>query len=353
MKSTTTHISDAISAKIANMGIFCALLVLFIHLPHGIGKNSIYVYFSHGWGKIAVPFFFTASGYLLAGHIGEDKWYRNAIFKRFFSLYIPMVIWCVFYFIWKNIMLPVSANIFSGRSLFTNVNIDIGFETVLRLLALHPFKEPYLGGLWFIRVLLIMVMFSPLMIKVVSPLSIILLHCVIGLIHPDHDIYCTPLIFMLQEGFFPLLWATYFMLGLYLRKANIDLNPMGRFRIGGGLFIIGLLLLLLRGNPYGSLWQRRMTWLFIPWLMAGTWLLCPTKRLPNFLLKASFAVYLIHMFAILFFMLVLRRIFGEFEINEWLYVALGLLCFAACVLIDYIARRFFPEKLHKLLFGGR
>ncbi len=58
-------INPEVSAKIANMGIVCAFLVLFIHLPTG-GNDFVGWYFSRGIDKMAVPFFFMASGYLLA-----------------------------------------------------------------------------------------------------------------------------------------------------------------------------------------------------------------------------------------------------------------------------------------------
>ena len=48
---------------------------------------------AHGLGKIAVPFFFLASGYFLAGHLDEDGWYGRKVKKRVFSLVIPLLLW--------------------------------------------------------------------------------------------------------------------------------------------------------------------------------------------------------------------------------------------------------------------
>ena len=153
MNRTSSEVAADVSAKIANLGIFCAFLVLFIHIPHDTRPNYVYIYFTKGLSKIAVPFFFVASGYLLACRFGDDGWYRSAIVKRLRTLYVPMTVWCILYFICKDVV----------PAFFSGQHVHLNLETAARLLALHPFREPYVGVLWFLKTLLIFVVFSPLL----------------------------------------------------------------------------------------------------------------------------------------------------------------------------------------------
>ena len=66
-------VSKETSAKFANMGFVCACLVVLIHLgvdgkPGGAAWWTHQMFTHVGMTRIAVPFFFFASGYWLAGH---------------------------------------------------------------------------------------------------------------------------------------------------------------------------------------------------------------------------------------------------------------------------------------------
>ena len=85
-------VSEELSCKFKNMAIVCAILVVFIHIPLGrLESGSVLWVFDMlvRWGiaQIAVPFFFVASGYFLAGHIGEDGWWKREILKRIRALH--------------------------------------------------------------------------------------------------------------------------------------------------------------------------------------------------------------------------------------------------------------------------
>ena len=62
---------DEISQKIKNMGLLCAILVVFIHIEWPINyKISVgwlmYHLFNDGLSAIAVPFFFFLSGFFVS-----------------------------------------------------------------------------------------------------------------------------------------------------------------------------------------------------------------------------------------------------------------------------------------------
>ena len=84
-----------ISAKVANMSFVCALLVVLIHTTvRADSASSLWWFKSVGREfvcKIGVPFFFVASGYYLAAHWQDARWYGREIRKRVRTLLVPFV----------------------------------------------------------------------------------------------------------------------------------------------------------------------------------------------------------------------------------------------------------------------
>ena len=344
--------TQEISNKIANMGIVCALLVVFIHLP--IGENAsasawqVYSCFSHGVGKIAVPFFFGASGYLLAGHFGEVGWYGRAVFKRMRTLYVPLVIWSILFFLYGKLLLPLCANMIAGRSVSENINLSMGLGDLARILAIHPFAEPYLGVLWFVRMLLVLVFFSPIFKRLATPMGVMTLFLLQALVGPELGGTPDKFHFTFLKGFFPICGATSFCCGMLLRNLNEGLR-ISRWQGLMGV-VVSLFVIAVRGNPYSSKSATLLTWIYIPVLLAGLWSLCPTRRFPTFLTTASFPVYVLHMFAIKFLRMAMPGFFGQLTAGR--YVLLGLASFATCVLVSYVLRKVAP-RTSAVLFGGR
>jgi len=76
------------SCQFASMSFVAAVLIVLLHLgSHDIDKIV----------AIALPWFFLASGFFLAKHIGEANWYKIAIIKRLRSLVVPFYIWMLIY----------------------------------------------------------------------------------------------------------------------------------------------------------------------------------------------------------------------------------------------------------------
>ena len=352
MTQPSVRVSEDVSKKISNMGIICAFLVLFIHLPRSISPNYIATYISNGIGNIAVPFFFTVSGYLLAGHFTEEGWYSVALIKRIRTLYIPMVIWCVLYFLWGSLVIPMLSNIVHGRFLFANISLHVGIGTVSRLFALHPFAEPYLGVLWFVKTLLVFVAFAPILRRISSPIVILCMFVAQLLLGPTLGGTPPPLRFTLLKGYFPICGASFFCLGMFLRSHNYMLKIPRK--IGWSFIAIGIVLMVLKTIIQEPL-LKRLTFFYIPFLMAGAWFLCPTKLFPAVLVKASFAVYILHMFVIGTLTILFTYLWGDIwvDMDMSCYVALGLLSFTVCVLLSFMANKLLPQWLSNILFGGR
>ncbi len=348
----SSRLSVETSAKIANMGIFCAFLVLFIHLPI-TGRDPILHhfawYFSRGLGKIAVPFFFTVSGYLLAGRFLGEHWYQNAVAKRAWTLLFPMILWSLInYFVFDHGVYALAENISLDKPWWDNLFMAPDLRTLARLFAIHPFVQPYLGACWFLRVLFILVLFSPLLKRIATPPFIILIWTIHGVVHPDYGVVCTKTVFTLQEVFFSLFGASYFMAGMYLRMRSTPVTMSYRMAFLG--FVFSGLCIIVRGSPWSPAWSRLLTWFYTPILLASIWTFCPKRRLPDFLTKASFPVYVMHMTVIHAILRSFSHFFSAFTLSR--YVLLGIVSFSICVALSLLIHKCSP-RLSRVLFGGR
>lgn len=98
--------SDLASYNIRVLSFICSLLIIPIHasfLGQGLEmsriERTVMTVISNGICRVAVPFFFVVSGFFLALKYRPTlAWYGGALRKRFFSLYIPFVLWNIIYF---------------------------------------------------------------------------------------------------------------------------------------------------------------------------------------------------------------------------------------------------------------
>ena len=342
------NISKELSNKFASMALFCAMLVVFIHLPkpEELGATIIFTYLSRGIAKIAVPFFFVSAGFFLAGKFSEDGWYKREVVKRIKSLLIPLLIWNVCWFLFDS-FINMFANIAYGRSVLENVHLCLSTGDLLRISSIWPFSQPKLGVLWFVRVLFILVVMSPLLRKMSNLPCIIGLFILHGLIHPDYGVKCTPIIFTFQEGLLSIFGVVYFCLGIYLRQ---NIRYLSLSRRGGGviLTLIAVVLLTIRGCPYNnSMYSRIITWLMTPVMLASVWYLMPSVDLPKFFSSMSFPIYTCHMFAISLLGGILKP-----QNSAFAYASFGVIAILASILFASLLRAIAP-RFAKVIWGGR
>ena len=72
-------IEKELSEKMAAFSLFCAVLVVFIHIYFDVTSETgalwwVWICMAEGICRIAVPFFFVAAGFWLAGHMAERGW---------------------------------------------------------------------------------------------------------------------------------------------------------------------------------------------------------------------------------------------------------------------------------------
>ena len=333
------------SNKIANMGIISALLVVFYHVPGGGWDGRVLVY-AKLVGKLAVPFFFMASGYLLAGHFQEEDWYGRAVSKRIQTLYVPMVFWSILYFLFR-ILIAGMRNVHHGAPYFDNLSIFPNgcLSVFAQLFGIHPFRQPYMGVFWFVRTLLMLVLLSPLLKRFATPAGVLASWIALGIFTPDYDsVPFSRMLFTFNRGAFPILSAPYFLAGMMFRDRNANLHM--ETWTGVSAMIIGITMVFIRGHfGLSGMIGARLSWMSIPFLIHGFWTMCPKHRFPDILVSSSFPVYALHGFVI----------WSGASIPAWALhcrTAFGLSLFVGCVLISAGLRHCFP-RISAILFGGR
>ncbi|MBP8156059.1 MAG: acyltransferase [Leadbetterella sp.] len=122
------------------------------------GYNSfIQDFFTQGIARTAVPLFFIISGYLYFLNIkGTRSEFKVKISKRTKTILIPYLVWSSWGLLFYTVLqfLPMSQNFFTNGLIK-----DMRMEEILKILFLNPL--PF--QLWFLRDLMILVVFSPLL----------------------------------------------------------------------------------------------------------------------------------------------------------------------------------------------
>ena len=169
-----TYLSD----KLKVISFISMVLVVFLHAYNLVvrlktgpvvldrGYNFfIQEFISQGMGRIAVPLFFTISGYLFfLGAKGNLAGFGDKIRKRFKTLFIPFLFWSL----WSLLLCYLFQLLPPPRIFFANQLVrDYTTTKLLSTIFIHPIAYQ----LWFLRDLMIMVLLSPLIFWVVQRLK--------------------------------------------------------------------------------------------------------------------------------------------------------------------------------------
>ena len=166
------RISEYTSRKIARLSIVCAILVVYLHsyskeLSVSMSGSLTWWlqdFVSQGISRVAVPFFFVVSGFLLFKDFPEDGmsvryWWLGKLRKRLKTLCVP-------YFAWS--LLGLCSTYIMTR--FANTQIysyDVAIPTWwLEVLGITT-PPKFMFHLWFVKAIFLFAIFSPLIAAIV------------------------------------------------------------------------------------------------------------------------------------------------------------------------------------------
>ena len=338
--------------RIANASFVCALLVLFIHLeqvPQTVGSVSwaIYYVIRYVLAVAAVPFFFTVSGYFLAGRIGTFGGWRRSVAKRIRTLGVPFLVWSVVpLLIFSVFWTSCDSQGICPRVPFRLSSMAAAFG--LHLLTLPEANRP----LWYLRALFFLVLVSPALLAFVKrggrPALVLLLALYWSLNPwsldaPHWWLGMTARVFWTfvfsAEGLF------YFSLGLYLASHPVSLPRRPAIALGAVGLLVGIGGMLMEMNGVPDFGYAKLV--AIPLVLCLIWGLVPDRPWPAWLVGNAFAVYMVHP--------VLVRSMnaaGMFPNVSWAYVIEWCCAVGASLGLVGLLRRFAPRTTG-WAFGGR
>ncbi len=347
--------TTAISAKLTNMSLLCACLVVFIHVDCELDPFSASWWIRNLWksglAQIAVPFFFITSGYLLTGNTAQTPWYGREVKKRLKTLLLPYLLWSILYAAYC-ISVTLLANIVAHAPL--SRNLSFGAVYFGRLFGVALYYLPLLAPLWYVRALILFMLLSPLLLMLLRKkrgLALVFL----GVLW---TIACFATSWDYKPGEPSAFWITtlsfsglfYFTLGAFLRTYSIclRLSPILTFLAGMGLFAIKLWAIELN-----LCWCHYLDCPAIFLTLYAVWQWMPPRILFPKLQTVSFPIYVIHLFFISF----CGFCFNTLNLSEAAntlpaYFAIAIAAIAGSILTSLLLQRAFP-RLARILFGGR
>ena len=343
-------IDSELSNKLSNASFLFMGFIVGIHvLGHGwqtVEQGSALWYWvalgQYGLFNIAVPFFFMCSGFLFAGHIGEDSWWFREVRKRISSLLVPYVLWCIIYLI---LIAVLGDNI--GKSSETEFSIRqaLTVESLGSAFGLSPFRYPAMGPLWYIRALLLYILVSPFFVFCIVKSGALTLSC-LYLICMVKGYVCNKEMGMFFTYCFNLWGLFYFCLGIYGRLYNVRLPiRWGSFSLAIGVALVCLRGFFQRNNIHLDIPQNGVV---IPMLLFGVWSMIPSVEIPKFILSTTFPIFLIH--TLVFHVAESIGVGKVVTLSQW--GAKWFLGFFGSIAIAILLRGG-PAIVSKMLFGGR
>ena len=352
----------------------CAVLVVLLHvfnMPEerpssffGIVETAL----SQGLCRIAVPVFFFISGFLFFSRLKDWDWsvYFGKLRKRGKTLLVPYLLWVGLAILWLIVfhsatgMVPGNGAVplkeylsDNGWGLmFWNCARNFQFSTTKNILGWEmPSAFPYNYPLWFIRDLIVLCVFAPVIHFAVRKTK----GWILAILYPLYLMHIwIPLEGFSAEGLF------YFSLGAVLRLDGKDpVQIFGRYKIPSYIALAAAVSLCVW--TYGSDgWKYARVIITLPGLVAGFNLFASLLqkgiiRGNPFLAECSFPVFAGHTVGLTALTSILfNKLFPELtDLTRFLvYLLRPAIIIVIILVVFYLAKRFLPRTT-ALFTGGR
>lgn len=366
-----------------------ALAVVFIHdfgtkdinlvFLHKYPTSLISIYdfirivFSNIATHFAVPTFFLFSGYLFfyKMNVWNRNTYKKKIVKRFKSLLIPYVLWNCIYILYIQ-CLKLGGIILKGKPLsgiwefvtqhhglsmfwdsevwgFNNTNL-LGYSMVS--------SSPILIPLWFLRDLIVVVLFTPLIYYLIKKLDVFFI-VILSLCYLSNIFIVIPGFSI--DSFFWFSFGAYFSIN---KKNMVEILYKYRFQA----ILISILTLIplvwFNGRIGDGVTTNRLAQILYPIYVTGAVVSSISisaallkKQIVGVnqkLAKATFFIFLSHIFILNNVSLILNKVFiqANYVLRIVVYIVSPFLTIIICVALFELLNKFTP-KLLSFLVGSR
>lgn len=353
---------ESMSAMVSLLRFPLTALVVLSHAYIGglslVGALTPYVLTSYIIAKIvgnmAVPCFLFVSGYLFFRNIDNFslRTYGDKLWRRARTLLLPYIVWNALILLLFFIGQSVVPQLFSGRNMAV---ADYSWVEWLKAFwVVDGTQSPINAPLWYIRDLLVLVVLSPIIYHALKQrwVGVAFLTLMLGL-GLSGDVVNGAIVWLQPKYIF------LFSLGAWLALHRVQIP---RFRWLPFVFAV----MICGGLTAGfflckDIWLRRFMYeltilvgtlsiLYVSHFLAGVkgW------RVPSFLGRSSFFIYLFHYIPLALLSKVLLKVVAPTTNVEYFAIFFGsaIAILALCVAAFHVMHRLLP-KTTSLLLGGR
>jgi len=353
--STLQKITKQMSDKIASLRFICAVMVVVIYATPAPPIDTwqwwfVEMFCANGLCRVAIPYFFFISGFLIAGHLRECAWYRREVSKRVRTLLVPYVSWII-------IGIAVKTAVWCALQL---LQYQSGFRCpiygpwwlcCLDTFGLNPFVNP--GVLWFVRDLFVLVLLSCVLWWVLRHAWICAVVALASLVFVT-SCYM-PTLDVRWRNFFEYFLSAralfWFSIGILGRFAHFDkqVNSIALGAVSIVFWFVRALLVKFGLVQIAALCDVSGTFMTFAFLVS-----LPPIRFPFALTQNAFPIYLMH----IHFLVLSIVLISAFGLRPYMRGSVALMfarvLFATMMSLSmaWFIRRRMP-KVSSILFGGR
>lgn len=351
--SAKIDISPTLSKRFATMSFVCAIFIVALHSISadraGTIVRCVHEFFSGGIYLTAIPWFFFAAGFFLAGHIGESRWWSREVLKRVKTLLVPFWFWSAVIFA-VNVAFAALIHLYGYRYGGEDALSWLSVNGLLRVIGLDFLEK--MPTMWFLRTLFVFVVISPLLVRFsrLGLCALFVVTCCFGLIPGKGDV-----ITKLGYNLFSTRGLFYFTLGLYMRRNGVPF--VSSLRISWCIAILGVILCVARVGFVELGFSKIAVFLDsfqLPALTYAVYRISATFDIPKKYTSLSFPLYVTHIVVIL----CTSAIYGVSGIGGVGNITLlkGICRFGIGLMMTLlfvnVVRKQFPV-MSKIIFGNR
>lgn len=329
--------------------------------------DYIRIFFSVVIANSAVPIFFIISGYLLFFKVEkyDRTTYISKIRKRYYSLVVPYFSWIVLIIIW-NLIYKFGCILLRGNSwtIILDYFRDNNYLHMLwnssvwgertTWLGIHTYNSgPALLPFWYMRDLILMVLFSPIIYWLIKRIKIVFIILLIAIYTLDVKVSWI-------SG--TIVYASlFFSLGAYFAIKKQDFTDV-LWRRKKLICLLAVILMALQ-TYMGASMGNHVSCMIHPWMailqsfaiiiLAST--MCKYRYLYDVnknLAKTSFFIYAFHVFILGYLTSLFNKLYNLSSVfvpscYAWIiltfkYFALPLVCVVICILVYHFLRKYLP-----------
>lgn len=291
--------------------------------------------------KISVPVFFIISGYLFFKGVESfgKTLYEKKLRSRVRTLLIPYVLWtliCLLYLMAKQ--LP---EIMQTHSL-----VPVQDLLTWRIFWMYKDGLPLHFPLWYVRDLMLMCLFSPVVWFLISRLRHVAM-LLIWLLFMVHNID--------SSISFPIS-IFYFSFGSYFAICSIDIQRIAR-SIGWGILLIAAIAVVC--SVWGIIPITRFSYITFALCCLGLSSFLTGRyqcKVPTLLTDSVLFIYVTHtIMVIMVFNKIFMKLMPDTSYPALLFLRMfvvGIMTIITCILLYVAVRRFFPKAM-SILIGSR